>query len=133
MQKKAILFGLSAGLLFGIATPISKLLLASLSGYTVARLLYFGAALVFLPYMLRNYNTDFRPELIRNNGLKRSVAGQGRRRVRPSSRGRDEAPAVSIVESSGLYRRGAGRTEGVRSRQGRPTAGLMFVIRGFGL
>jgi drug/metabolite transporter (DMT)-like permease len=70
MQKKAILFGLSAGLLFGIATPISKLLLASLSGYTVAGLLYFGAALVFLPYMLRNYKTDFRPELIRNNGLK---------------------------------------------------------------
>jgi drug/metabolite transporter (DMT)-like permease len=70
MQKKAILFGLLAGLLFGVATPISKLLLASLSGYTVAGLLYFGAALVFLPYMVRNYKTDFRPELIRKNGLK---------------------------------------------------------------
>ena len=70
MQKKAVLFGLLAGFLFGIATPISKLLLASLSSYTVAGLLYFGAALVFLPYMVRNYKTDFRLELIRNNGLK---------------------------------------------------------------
>jgi drug/metabolite transporter (DMT)-like permease len=67
MQKKAILFGLLAGLLFGVATPISKLLLASLSGYTVAGLLYFGAALIFLPYIVRNYKTDFRPELIRKD------------------------------------------------------------------
>jgi drug/metabolite transporter (DMT)-like permease len=70
MQKKAILFGLLAGLLFGVATPISKLLLASLSSYTVAGLLYFGAALVFLPYMVKNYEVDFRLSLIKNNGFK---------------------------------------------------------------
>jgi drug/metabolite transporter (DMT)-like permease len=70
MQKKAVLFGLLAGLLFGIATPVSKLLLASLSSYTVAGLLYFGAALVFLPYMIRNYRVDFPLALKKNNSLK---------------------------------------------------------------
>ncbi len=70
MQKKAILLGLLAGLLFGLATPISKLLLASISSYTMAGLLYFGAALVFLPYVIKNYRTDFDPALIKSNGLK---------------------------------------------------------------
>jgi len=70
MQNKAVIFGLFAGLLFGIATPISKLLLTSLSSHTVAGALYFGAALVFLPYMIRNYRVDFRLALIRTNGLK---------------------------------------------------------------
>jgi len=70
MQKKAILFGLLAGLLFGIATPISKLLLASLSSYTIAGLLYFGAALAFLPYMVKNYRMDFRLALKKINSLK---------------------------------------------------------------
>lgn len=70
MQKKAILLGLLAGLLFGLATPISKLLLASISSYTMAGLLYFGAALVFFPYVIKNYRTDFDPALIKSNGLK---------------------------------------------------------------
>ncbi|WKZ37752.1 MAG: EamA family transporter [Anaerolineales bacterium] len=70
MQKKAVLFGLFAGLSFGIATPVSKLLLDSLSGYMLAGLLYFGAALVFLPYMVKNFRADFRPALLKNNGLK---------------------------------------------------------------
>lgn len=70
MQKKAILFGLLAGLLFGIATPISKLLLTSLNGYTIAGALYLGAALVFLPYMIKNYRVDFRLALMKTNGLK---------------------------------------------------------------
>jgi len=70
MQKKAVLFGLFAGLLFGIATPVSKFLLASLSGYMLAGLLYFGAALVFLPYMVKNFRADVRPALLKNNSLK---------------------------------------------------------------
>jgi drug/metabolite transporter (DMT)-like permease len=70
MQKKAIFLGVLSGLLFGIATPISKLLLVSLSSYSMAGLLYLGAALVFLPDMIRNYKTDFSPALIKNNGLK---------------------------------------------------------------
>ncbi len=70
MQKKAITLGLLAGLLFGIATPISKILLDSFSSYTTAGLLYFGAAFVFLPYMVRNYRTDFRLALIKDNSLK---------------------------------------------------------------
>lgn len=70
MQQKAIVFGLLAGLLFGIATPISKLLLSSLSSYTVAGLLYFGAAVVFFPYMILNYKAEFSLSLLQNNGLK---------------------------------------------------------------
>ena len=70
MQQKAIIFGLLAGLLFGIATPISKLLLDSLNSYTVAGLLYGGAALIFLPYILKNYRSDFNRDLIRQNAPK---------------------------------------------------------------
>lgn len=70
MQQKAILFGLLAGLLFGIATPISKLLLDSLDSYTVAGLLYGGAALIFLPYILKNHRSAFNRALIRQNAPK---------------------------------------------------------------
>jgi drug/metabolite transporter (DMT)-like permease len=70
MQKKAVIFGLLAGLLFGIATPISKLLLDSLNSYTVAGLLYCGAALIFLPHIVKNYHRDFNHALIRRNAPK---------------------------------------------------------------
>lgn len=70
MQKKAVFLGILSGLLFGIATPISKLLLDTLSSYTMAGLLYLGAALVFLPDMIKNYKADFAPALIKSNGLK---------------------------------------------------------------
>jgi drug/metabolite transporter (DMT)-like permease len=70
MQKKAILLGVLSGLLFGIATPISKLLMVSLSSYSMAGLLYLGAALVFLPDMIKNYKADFAPALIKSNALK---------------------------------------------------------------
>jgi drug/metabolite transporter (DMT)-like permease len=70
MQQKAILFGLLAGLLFGIATPISKLLLDSLNSYTVAGLLYGGAALIFLPHISKHYRSDFNRTLIRRNAPK---------------------------------------------------------------
>lgn len=67
MHKKAIAFGLFAGLLFGISTPISKLLLSSLNSYTVAGFLYFGAALVFAPYIVKNYQSDFSYTLLKTN------------------------------------------------------------------
>lgn len=70
MQKRAIFLGILAGLLFGIATPVSKLLLNSLSSYSMAGLLYLGAALIFLPDMLKNYRDDFAPALIKSNALK---------------------------------------------------------------
>lgn len=70
MHKKALLFGLLSGLLFGMATPISKLLLDSLNSYTVAGLLYLGAAVVFLPTILKNRQRDINLPLIRQNWLK---------------------------------------------------------------
>ena len=51
MKSISILLGLSAGLLFGVATPFSKVLLSQLNSYQLAGLLYLGAAMVFLPYV----------------------------------------------------------------------------------
>jgi len=49
----AITMGLVAGFLFGIATPISKMLLEKMNSFQLAGLLYLGAAIAFLPYVLR--------------------------------------------------------------------------------
>ncbi len=46
--------GLIAGLLFGIATPLSKLALSHLNSFQLAGLLYLGASIAFLPYMIIN-------------------------------------------------------------------------------
>jgi drug/metabolite transporter (DMT)-like permease len=53
-----IVIGLLAGILFGLATPFSKILLGSMNSFQLAGLLYLGAALVFLPYV----GTHFRRE-----------------------------------------------------------------------
>ena len=47
-----VLIAFVAALLFGAATPASKLLLASLSPFQLAGLLYLGAALAMLPVLL---------------------------------------------------------------------------------
>lgn len=52
-MKTAISMGLLAGFLFGLATPLSKLMLQSLNGFQLAGILYLGAALIFLPFFLR--------------------------------------------------------------------------------
>ena len=52
MKLFPVLIGLLAGLLFGLATPLSKLLLAQVNGFQLAGLLYLGAALAFLPRIL---------------------------------------------------------------------------------
>jgi drug/metabolite transporter (DMT)-like permease len=51
MRRFAILTGILAGFLFGIATPFSKLLLDGLNSFQLAGLLYLGAALAMLPYI----------------------------------------------------------------------------------
>ncbi len=56
MKRFAILTGLLSGFLFGIATPFSKLLLAGLNSFQLAGLLYLGAAIAMLPYILRKNN-----------------------------------------------------------------------------
>jgi len=56
MKRFAIITGILAGFLFGIATPFSKLLLGGLNSFQLAGLLYLGAALAMLPYTFRKNN-----------------------------------------------------------------------------
>jgi drug/metabolite transporter (DMT)-like permease len=58
MNIFAILSGLASGLLFGIATPISKVLLGTLNGFQLAGLLYLGAALAFAPFVCRRRHDE---------------------------------------------------------------------------
>lgn len=53
MKRLAIITGLLSGLLFGVATPFSKLLLDGLNSFQLAGLLYLGAALAMFPYIFR--------------------------------------------------------------------------------
>jgi drug/metabolite transporter (DMT)-like permease len=53
MKKTAIIAGLLSGLLFGIATPFSKLLLSNLNSFELAGLLYLGAGIAMIPVILR--------------------------------------------------------------------------------
>ncbi len=53
MKRLAIITGILSGFLFGIATPFSKLLLEGLNSFQLAGLLYLGAGLAMLPYVLR--------------------------------------------------------------------------------
>lgn len=53
MKKIAIIAGLLSGLLFGIATPFSKLLLANLNSFQLAGLLYIGAGIAMIPAILK--------------------------------------------------------------------------------
>ena len=53
MKKTAIIAGLLSGLLFGIATPFSKLLLSNLNSFELAGLLYLGAGIAMIPSIIR--------------------------------------------------------------------------------
>lgn len=53
MKRFAIITGLLSGFLFGIATPLSKLLLSDLNYFQLAGLLYLGAGIAMLPSVLR--------------------------------------------------------------------------------
>jgi drug/metabolite transporter (DMT)-like permease len=53
MKRFAIITGILSGLLFGVATPFSKLLLSGLNSFQLAGLLYLGAALAMSPYTFR--------------------------------------------------------------------------------
>ncbi|MCF7920609.1 MAG: DMT family transporter [Candidatus Cloacimonetes bacterium] len=73
MKSFAFVTGILAGLLFGIATPFSKLLLAELNSFQLAGLLYLGATLTFLPYVIKNYKREF--NTIRQSRQKSSILG----------------------------------------------------------
>lgn len=59
MKSLSIFLGLFAGLLFGFATPISKLLLNNLNSFQLAGLLYLGAAIAFIPFIIKNRKNEY--------------------------------------------------------------------------
>jgi len=73
MKIRSIIIGLLAGLLFGVATPLSKILLSQLNSFQLAGLLYLGAALAFLPFVIKNRKIEFRA--LRQTGKKMYLGG----------------------------------------------------------
>lgn len=73
MKTRIVLIGLFSGLLFGIATPFSKIILEELNSFQLAGLLYIGAALAFLPFIIKNRNTEF--AALRRSGKKKYLVG----------------------------------------------------------
>ncbi len=73
MRTRIILIGLFSGLLFGIATPFSKIILSELNSFQLAGLLYLGAALAFLPFVIKNKKTEL--SALRKSGRKLHLTG----------------------------------------------------------
>jgi drug/metabolite transporter (DMT)-like permease len=69
MKGRSVLTGLLAGLLFGVATPLSKIILSQLNSFQLAGLLYLGAALAFLPFIIKNRKIEFKA--LKQTGKKR--------------------------------------------------------------
>lgn len=65
--------GLLAGLLFGVATPFSKIILSQLNSFQLAGLLYLGAAVAFLPFIIKNRKIEF--TALRKSGKKKHLTG----------------------------------------------------------
>jgi len=72
MKRLAIITGLLSGFLFGIATPFSKLLLGGLNSFQLAGLLYLGAGLAMLPFILRK---DSQIKMLFKSGNKTKTFG----------------------------------------------------------
>lgn len=60
-------------MLFGLATPFSKIILSELNSFHLAGLLYLGAALAFLPFVIKNRQSEL--SALRKTGKKKHVAG----------------------------------------------------------
>jgi len=73
MKTRIVLIGLFSGLLFGIATPFSKIILSELNSFQLAGLLYLGAALAFLPFVIKNRKTEL--SALRKSGRKKHLTG----------------------------------------------------------
>jgi drug/metabolite transporter (DMT)-like permease len=73
LKKRSVFIGLLAGLLFGVATPMSKIMLSQLNGFQLAGLLYIGAGLAFLPFIIKNRKNEF--TALRQTGKKKHLAG----------------------------------------------------------
>jgi drug/metabolite transporter (DMT)-like permease len=73
MKISSIVLGLLAGLLFGVATPLSKIILSQLNSFQLAGLLYLGAAIAFLPYIIKNRKIELKS--LRQTGKKKHLGG----------------------------------------------------------
>ena len=73
MKARSVLIGLLAGLLFGVATPLSKIILFQLNGFQLAGLLYIGAAIAFLPFVIKNRKAEF--TALKRTGKKMYLGG----------------------------------------------------------
>lgn len=73
MKARSVLTGLLAGLLFGVATPLSKIMLSQFNSFQLAGLLYIGAAIAFLPFIIKNRKAEF--TALKRTGKKRHLAG----------------------------------------------------------
>jgi EamA-like transporter family len=73
LKKRSVFIGLLAGLLFGVATPMSKIMLSQLNGFQLAGLLYIGAGLAFLPFIIKNRKNEF--TALKQTGKKKHLAG----------------------------------------------------------
>lgn len=69
MHKTPILMALISAILFGAATPASKLLLAGLTPFQPAGLLYLGAAIAVAPAALKSGGFALPPRADRRNQL----------------------------------------------------------------
>jgi drug/metabolite transporter (DMT)-like permease len=73
MNSISIIMGLLAGLLFGTATPISKIMLSHFNSFQLAGLLYVGAAITFLPFVIKNKKIEI--AALRQNRKKKHITG----------------------------------------------------------
>lgn len=69
-----LFIGVLSAALFGIATPLSKILLKSLSQFQLAGLLYLGAALGMLPFVLARRRRPEPVHIDRKNALRLGAA-----------------------------------------------------------
>jgi drug/metabolite transporter (DMT)-like permease len=73
MKVISVLIGLLAGFLFGVATPLSKIILSQLNGFQLAGLLYVGAALTFIPFVIKHKKVEF--IALKRSGKKKHLIG----------------------------------------------------------
>lgn len=74
MRYGAVLFGIVSAVLFGVATPLSKILLGSISQFQLAGLLYIGAGLGMLPFVIVRRRGSLRKRVDRKNALRLGAA-----------------------------------------------------------
>jgi drug/metabolite transporter (DMT)-like permease len=74
MKYGSVVIGILSAVLFGVATPVSKILLGSLSQFQLAGLLYLGAGLGMLPFVIARQRGSERRRIDRRNALRLGAA-----------------------------------------------------------